>query len=104
LNRATRSDYNKLIEELDNRYRVVETKYSQEAKSQLRQKPNEPVEVNAADLKKLYDKAYPDRDERTRREHLLNKFFDGQINEKVQFQKESDNIDDAVFQVVNFWT
>lgn len=107
LSRDTRSNYKKLIEELDNRYRVVETKKSLEAKfSSRHQKPNEPVEMYAADLKKLYAKAYPGRDESIRREDLLRKFFDGLNDEKVQFQveyiKEPDNIDDAVFQVVNF--
>jgi hypothetical protein len=107
LNKNTRSNYKKLVKELNNRYREVETKKSLEAKfSSRRQKPHESVEVYAADLKKLYAKAYPGRDESVRREDLLRKFFDGLIDEKVQFQveyiKEPDNIDDAVFQVVNF--
>lgn len=107
LPKEIRSDYKKVIQEMDNRYRVVETKKSLEAKfSNRRQKPNEPVEVYAADLKKMYAKAYPSRDENTRREDLLRKFFDGLNDEKIQFQveyiKEPDNIDDAVFQVVNF--
>lgn len=107
LTKEIRSNYKKVIQELDNRYRVVETKKSLEAKFSIRrQKPNEPVEVYAAELKKMYAKAYPSRDENTRREDLLRKFFDGLNDEKIQFQveyiKEPDNIDDAVFQVVNF--
>lgn len=75
--------------------------------SNRRQKLNEPIEVFAAELKKMYAKAqYPSRDENTKREYLLRKFFDGLNDEKIQFQveyiKEPDNIDDGVFQVVNF--
>lgn len=107
LKHKTRSNYRKLVDELDSRYRIVETKKSLEAKfSNRKQRPNESVETYATELKKLYAKAYPDRDDKTKREDLLRRFFDGLTDEKVQsqveFVKDSDNIDDAVFEVVNF--
>lgn len=42
-----------------------------------KEKPNEHIEVYAAELKKMYAKSYPSRDENTRREDLLRKIFDG---------------------------
>jgi hypothetical protein len=107
LKHKTRSNYRKLINELDSRYRIVETKKSLKAKfSNRKQKANESVEMYATELKKLYAKAYPDRDDEIKREDLLRKFFDGLLDEKVQaqveFVKDPDNIDAAVFQVVNF--
>lgn len=82
-------------------------KKSLEAKfSNRKQRSNESVETYATELKKLYAKAYPDRDDKTKQEDLLRRFFDGLIDEKVQsqveFVKDPDNIDDAVFEVINF--
>ena len=66
----------------------------------------ETVEEYAAELKHLYDKAHPDRDGDTRAEDLLRRFLDGLKNEQARFQvehvKEPSNIDEAVYQVVNF--
>ena len=57
-------------------------------------------------MKKLYDKAHARRDKETRREDLLRRFRDGLIEEKarfhVEFVKDPNNIDEAVFQVVSF--
>ena len=70
------------------------------------QKSSESVKEYAAELKRLYDKAHANRDEETRREDLLRKFLDGLYDEKAQFQveyvKEPRDIDEAVYQVVDF--
>ena len=74
--------------------------------SNRRQRPGEPATAFAADLKKLYDKAHPKRDWQTRQEDLLRKYLDGLCDDEVRFHvefiKEPANIDDAVFQTVNF--
>ena len=55
---------------------------------------------------RLYDKAHANRDEETRREDLLRKFLDGLYDGKARFQveyvKEPRDIDEAVYQVVDF--
>ena len=60
----------------------------------------------AAELKRLCEKAYPNRDPSTRAEDLLRRFMDGLVDEKAQFHieyiKESSNIDQAVYEAVNF--
>ncbi len=104
---AVRSNYALLIRELESRYRVVETKRTYRAQFSNRSQQNgETVEDFASDLKRLYDKAHSDRDPRTRQEDLLRRFLDGLIDDKarfhVEFVKEPDNIDQAVFEVVNF--
>ena len=54
----------------------------------------------------MYDKAHSNRDENTRREDLLRRFLDGLYDEKARFQveyvKEPRDIDEAVYQVVDF--
>ena len=107
LPRSVRSDYKGLCKELKNRFRVVETSKTFGVQfSHRNQKNGETVEEYAAELKKLYDKAHARRDKETRREDLLRRFLDGLIDEKarfhVEFVKEPNNIDEAVFQVVSF--
>jgi hypothetical protein len=64
------------------------------------------VEDYAAELKRLYDKAHSDRDAATRREDLLRRFLDGISDDRARFQveyvKEPADIDEAVYEVVNF--
>jgi hypothetical protein len=102
-----RRDYNSLVKELDSRYRVVETSKTFAAKLSHRgQKPGETIEEYAAELKHLYDKAYPNRDPETRQEDLLRKFLDGLLDDRARFHveyvKEPETIDEAIYQVVNF--
>ena len=53
------SCYPELIKKLNNIFRVIETQRTNAAKfSQRVQKPNETVEEYAAELKRLYSKAY----------------------------------------------
>lgn len=107
LPKSTRKHYLKLIQELNNRFRVVETRKTFIAKfSNRQQKPGEKVEDYAADLKRLYDKAHPKRNADTREEDLLRRFLDGLSDKDAQFHveyvKEPENIDEAVLQVVSY--
>lgn len=107
LPKIVRSNYGKLVAELNNRYRVIENSKAFSLKFSRRdQKPGESVEEYAAALKELYDKAYEHRDPQTRQEDLLRRFLDGLIDEKARFQveytKQPGTIDDAVYEVVNF--
>lgn len=104
---SIRSNYEKLVTELSNRFRTVETPKAFIGKfSRRTQKPNERVEVFASELKMLYDKAYPKRSAETRNEDLLRKFLDGLYDDDarlhVECNKDPDNIDDAVCDVVKY--
>jgi heme-degrading monooxygenase HmoA len=95
-----------LVKELDNRFRKVENPRTYRAKlSKLRQRA-ETVEEFAAEIKRIYDKAYPDRDIKTREEDLLQKFLEGLKDQhaasQVQFIRKLEDIDQAVDAIVNF--
>ena len=64
------------MKELNSRFRVVETQKTFAAKfSQRVQRADETTEEYAADLKRLYAKAYQFRDLKTRQEDLVRKFL-----------------------------
>jgi hypothetical protein len=107
LPRKTLGNFGALVNELNNRYRIVETTKTYAGQfSRRKQKPEELAEEYAAELKRLYDKAHPNRDTRTRREDLLRRFLDGLYDDRARFQveyvKEPNDIDEAVYHVVNF--
>ena len=107
LQRSVRGNYGTLVAELNSRFRVVETKKTFGAQfSKRNQKVSESAEEYAAELKRLYDKAYSQRDSETRQEDLLRRFLDGLYDDKARFQveyvKEPKTIDEAVFYVVDF--
>ena len=107
LTRESLGCYRELIQELNSRFRVVETEKSFAAKfSQRAQRTDETVEEFAADLKRLYAKAYKNRDNKTKREDLVRRFLDGmQDNEacfEIEYHKEPDDIDEAVYHAINF--
>ena len=107
LSEETLSCYPELIKELNSRFRVVEREKTFAAKfSQRTQKPNETVEEYAAELKRLYSKAYKCRDTNTRQQDLVRRFLDGLKDDEARFEidfhKEPVDIDKAVFHAVNF--
>lgn len=107
LPRHTLSHYEDLIKELNSRFRVVETKKTFAAKfSQRTQKPGETAEEFAAELKRLYAKAHSFRDEKTRQEDLVRRFLDGLRDSdarfEIEYNKEPEDIDEAVYHAVNF--
>ena len=107
LPRATLACYTELVKELNSRFRVVETQRAFAAKfSQRSQRADETIEEYAADLKRLYAKAYKFRDNKTRQEDLVRRFLDGMRDSEARFEieyhKEPDDIDEAVYHAVNF--
>ena len=107
LPKQTLECYSELVKELNSRLRVVETKKTFAAKfSQRVQRPNETVEEYAADLKRLYSKAHQSRDARTRQEDLVRRFLDGLRDNdarfEIEYNKEPEDIDEAVYHAVNF--
>ena len=99
--------YSDLVKELNSRFRVVETKRTFASKfSQRVQNDNETVEEYAADLKRLYSKAYQQRDTKTRQEDLVRKFLDGLKDNdarfEIEYNKEPNDIDEAVYHAINF--
>ena len=107
LSRNTLACYDDLIKELNSRFRIVETEKTYAAKfSQRTQKPGETAEEFAAELKRLYAKGYKFRDDRTRQEDLVRRFLDGLRDSdarfEIEYNKEPDNIDEAVYHAVNF--
>jgi hypothetical protein len=98
--------YRRLTDELNNRYRIIETPRSFPVKfSKRNQKVGETAEEFAVELKVLYDKAHGFRDRKTREEDLVRRFLDGlrddEVCYEVEYHKEPEAIDDAVLHVVN---
>lgn len=107
LNAGSRRSYPVLVEELQSRFRVVETtKTYRTLFSNREQNTGESHEGYAAELKRLYDKAYPNRDRETRSEDLLRRFLGGLCDDGARFHieyiKEPIDIDHAVYEAVNF--
>ena len=107
LSNETISCYPQLVKELNSRFRVVETQKTYAARfSQRTQRHDETVEEYAAELKRLYSKAYKNRDESTRREDLVRRFLDGlkdsEASFEIEFHKEPNDIDLAVYHAANF--
>jgi hypothetical protein len=101
------NNYHEFSREMNSRFRVVETSRAFAAKfSRRNQKHGETAEDYAADLKMLYDKAHGYRDRRTRDEDLVRRFLDGLRDDEARFEveyhKEPETIDQAVFHVVNW--
>ena len=107
LSGEARNNYDVLIDELNNRFRIVETTKAFATQFNHRtQKAGESTEEYVAELKRLYNKAYPHRDADTRREDLLRQFFNGLADERTRFHveyiKDPVNIDEALDQVITF--
>lgn len=100
-------NYEVLVEELNNRFSTIETARSYKLQFNRRdQKPGKTSIQFGAELKRLYDKAYPNRNSGTRCEDLLRRFLDGLNDENARFQiefvKDPADIDEAIRHVINF--
>jgi hypothetical protein len=98
--------YSLVVKELENRFRKIENPRIYRTKlSELRQRC-ESVEEFAVKVKMVYNKAYPGRDIKSRKEDLLQKFMEGlkdqHASSQVQFIKQLEDIDEAVDAVINF--
>ncbi|KAH3832778.1 hypothetical protein DPMN_106073 [Dreissena polymorpha] len=107
LHRETLDNYDELVREINNRFRIIENPRTFAAKlSQRDQKQNETAEVYAAELKRLYDRAHTRWDGATKKEDLVRRFLDGLRDEdvrwEVEYVKEPRDIDEAVYHVVNY--
>lgn len=102
------SNYTKLIRELSNRFGSYESKKNYRVQFARRnQKTDETVETYAADLKRLYDKAYANRDSKIRQEDLLQRFLMGLTDDKarlhIELTKEPSTVEEAVQEVVTYF-
>ena len=107
LSKRIRSDYKKLVRELDACYHKVESKQNYRRQlTGISQKPGKSEQELAAEIKRLYDKAYPNQDREVRCEDLLNLFFgtlaDDDARPTVEFHKDPRDIDEAVDHVVYY--
>ena len=103
----TLNSYSKLVNELKNRFGVIENKKTYRVQFNRRnQKTGETVEIYATELKRIYEKAYTNRDARIRQEDLLQRFLMGIGNDKARIHIELNNdpktIEEAVQEVITF--
>ncbi|KAH3813570.1 hypothetical protein DPMN_142031 [Dreissena polymorpha] len=101
------TNYRELVSEINSRFRVIETQRTFAVKFSKRdQKVGETAKEYAAELKRLYDKAHTRRDYRTRQEDFVRTFLDGlrdeEVRSEIEFIKEPEDIDEAVYHVVNY--
>ncbi|MCG7869024.1 MAG: hypothetical protein JAY74_21980, partial [Candidatus Thiodiazotropha taylori] len=101
------SKFSSLVHELSLRFQTVETNKTFRVQFSKRvQRPGESVEDYSAELKRLYDKAYPGRNPEMRRQLLLQQFLGGlcdhQAKFAVEYFKEPGSIEDAVHNVVTY--
>ena len=103
---SIRCNFSILVDELESRFKKVHTnKAYSEQFSNRNQRAGESIEDYAAELKRLYDKAHSNRDRSTRCEDLLRRFLDGLMDDHARFHveyiKDPQNIDEAMFEIVN---
>ena len=101
------TNYEGLVSELDSRFKSVETNRTYKVQFGKRfQKYEETVEEYAAELKRIYDKAYPGRNPEMRRQLLLQQFLNGLKDKNakfaVEYYKEPNSIEEAVHHVVTY--
>ena len=100
-------NFQSLVHELSLRFQTVETNKTFRAQFGKRtQRRGESVENYCAELKRIYDKAYPGRNTEMRQQLLLQQFLNGlrdrQAKFAVEYFKEPCTIEDAVHHVVTY--
>lgn len=108
LSDRTLKSYSKLKEELKNRFGVIERKKTYRVHFNRRnQMTGETTENYAAELKRIYDKAYTNRDAHTRQEDLLQRFLMGLADNKarvhIELTKDPKTIEEAVQEVITYF-
>ena len=104
---TTLSDYQKLVREIEGRFDTIESSRTYKTKFSHRNLENgESVEEYSAELKRLYDKAHPNRDTVIRQEDLVTRFLFGLKDENarkhVELNREPKTIEEAVHHVVTY--
>ena len=99
--------YKRLTKELENRFGTIEHARTYRLQfSRRKQQSNESPAKFAPELKRLYDKAYRNRDKRTRQEDLIQRFLLGLTDFKarihVELNREPKTIEEAVEEVVMY--
>ncbi|CAG2254804.1 unnamed protein product [Mytilus edulis] len=107
LPKKTIRNYKKLVQDLKNRFGVIETTRTYRLQFSRRKQLNgETPEKFAAELKRLYDKAYKNRYASTRQEDLLQRFLLGLIDYKarihIELNKDPETIEEAVQEVITY--
>lgn len=83
------SNYKRLVKELQSRFGIIESSRTYQTKFRRRnQKNGEHAQEYAAELKRLYSKAYPKRDTLTKQEDLVSRFLLGLTSEKARVHVE----------------
>lgn len=93
--------------EIESRFGTLENKRVYKTQfNNKRQGRNESLEEYAADIKRLYDWAHPNRDASTRQEDLISKFLQGLWDSKarqyIELHREPSSIEEAVQQVAAY--
>ena len=107
LQSSTLKSFKRLTKEMKSRFgEIKRTKTYAMQFNRRNQQSNESVEEYAAELKRLFDRAYPHRDAATRQEDLVARFLLGISDDKarvhVELNKEPKTIDQAVYHAVNY--
>ena len=100
-------NFQSLVHELSLRFQTIETSKTFRAQFGKRtQRIGESVENYCAELKRIYDKAYPGRNTEMRQQLLLQQFLNGlrdrQAKFAVEYFKEPCTIEDAVHHVATY--
>lgn len=107
LPQKTLGNYRKLVNEMNARFGIIESRRTYRLQfSRRKQLFGESPEKFAAELKRLYDKAYKHRDVETRQEDLLQKFLLGLLDYKarihIELNRDPNTIEEAVYEVLNY--
>lgn len=107
LKEETMASYENLVAEIESRFGTLENKRVYKTQfNNKRQGRSESLEEYAADIKRLYDWAHPNRDASTRQEDLISKFLQGLWDSKarqyIELHREPSSIEEAVQQVAAY--
>ena len=107
LNKKTLKSYQNLVQELQNRFGAYENKRTYRVQfNRRRQKPNEDPAQYAAELKRIYDKSYSNRDAKIRQEDLLQRFTMGLLDHNarvyLELNKHPKTIEEAIQEVIAY--
>lgn len=107
LKEETMASYENLVAEIESRFGTLENKRVYKTQfNNKRQGRNESLEEYAADIKRLYDWAHPNRDASTRQEDLISKclqgLWDSKARQYIELHKEPTSIEEAVQQVAAY--
>ncbi|MES9881559.1 MAG: hypothetical protein ABW185_11820 [Sedimenticola sp.] len=102
-----RFDCRRLVQEMDSRFLSEETRKTYRMQFGRRtQRPRESIEDFAAELKRLYDRAYCRKDPEIRQQALVDRFLAGLHDTDLQFavewSKEPGTIEEAVRHVIHY--